>query len=83
MILQIENRKSQKNIWKNKTHKSHYDIFFKNIDLHIYKSRLLINANSKFKVLISKFLLAWSYRINEKAYVNRRRILRRNTSSSY
>jgi hypothetical protein len=83
MILQIHNSKRQKNKWKDKTHQSHYDIFFKYIYLHLYKSRLLINANNKFKILISKLLLAWSYRINEKAYANRRRILRRNTSSSY
>ena len=83
MILQIQNRKSKKNIWKDKTHQSHCDIFFKNICLQIYKSRLLINANNELKILISKLLLAWSYRINDKAYANRRRILRRNTSSSY
>ena len=70
-------------ISKDEIDKSHYDIFFKNTYLQIYKSRLLINANNKFNILINKFILAWSYRNNEKAYVNRRQILRRNSRSSY
>ena len=63
--------------------KSHYDIFLKNTYLQIYKSRLLINANNKFNIFLKNFILAWSYRSNEKAYVNRRQILRRNSCSSY
>jgi len=83
MVLNTENYNSNKYIYKDEINKSHYDIFFKNICLQLCKSRLLINATNKFNILINKFILAWSYRNNEKAYVNRRRILRRNTCSSY
>ena len=70
-------------ICNNKIDKPHYDIFFKNICLQIHKSRLLINANNKFNILLKNFILAWSYRKNEKAYVNRRQIFRRNSCNSY
>jgi hypothetical protein len=83
MILNTENNNSDKYMCKVEIKKSHYDIFLKNIYLQLYKSRLLINANYKINILINKFILAWSYRDNEKAYVNRRRIPRRNTCSSY
>ena len=83
MILNTKNNNTYKYMYKDEIKKSHYDIFFKNICLQLYKSRLLINANNKFNILINKFILAWSYRNNEKAYVNRRRILRRDTCSSY
>ena len=83
MILYIENKHIDKYICKDEINKLHYDIFLKNIYLQIYKSRLLINANNKFNVLLKYLILAWSYRSNEKAYVNRRQILRRNSCSSY
>ena len=83
MILNRENNNSHKYTCKDEIKKSHYNIFFKNICLQSDKSRLLINANNKLNILINKFILAWSYRNNDKAYVNRRRILRRNTCSSY
>ena len=83
MILYLENKHINKYIYKNKIDKPHYDIFFKNIYLQIYRSRLLINANNKFNTLLKNFILAWSYRSNEKAYVNRRQILRRNSCSCY
>ena len=82
MILHLEKEISQKYICKNTNKRTHYDFFFKNICLQTYKSRLSINAN-KFNALISNFTLAWSYKFNEKAYANRRRILRRNTCSSH
>ena len=83
MILHIENKHIDKYICKDEINKLHYDIFLKNIYLQIYKSRLLINANNKFNIFLKNFILAWSYRSNEKAYVNRRQILRRNSRSSY
>ena len=83
MILHLEKKYNNKYICKDEIDKSHYDIFFKNIYLQIYRSRLLINANNKFNTLLKDFILAWSYRSNEKAYVNRRQILRRNSYSSY
>ena len=83
MILHLEKKYIDQCICKDKFDKSHYDIFFKNIYLQIYRSRLLINANNKFNTLLKNFILAWSYRSNEKAYVNRRQILRRNSCSSY
>ena len=83
MILHIEKKMNiNSHICKNKTKTNNCDFFLKNIHLQIYKSRLLINAN-KFNAFISNLILAWSYKINEKAYVNRRRIFRRNTCSSY
>ena len=63
--------------------KSFNAIFFKNLCLRKINFRLLINANNKFNREITKFLLAWSNVINDKAYINRRRILRRNSCSSY
>ena len=83
MILSTEKQYVNKYPFKDGIAISHYDIFLKNTCLQVYKSRLLINANNKFNILKSKFILAWSYRNNEKAYVNRRRILRRDTCSSY
>ena len=83
MILHIEKQYVNKYPFKGGIAESHYDIFFKNIYLQIYRSRLLINANNKFNTLLKSFILAWSYRNNEKAYVNRRQILRRNSRSSY
>ena len=82
MIKYIENKHINKHLCKYEIKKSHYDIFFKNIYLQINKSRLIINANNKLCV-IGSFILAWSYQFNEKAYVNRRQILRRNSRSSY
>ena len=82
MILYLENKHINEYICNNKIDKPHYDIFFKNICLQIHKSRLLINANNKFNILLNNLILAWSYRRNEKAYVNRRQILRRNSCSS-
>ena len=82
MILHLEYKHINKHVCKYEIHKSHYDIFFKNICLQINRSRLIINANNKFDV-IRNLILAWSYKFNEKAYVNRRRIFRRNTCSSY
>ena len=83
MISQEEYKQKQNYLSEVKTDKSYYAIFFKKLDLQTFKSRLLMDANSKFNILINKFLLAWSYRINDKAYANRRRILRINSSSSY
>ena len=83
MNLRIEKQYVNKYPFKDGIAQSHYDIFFKNIYLQIYISRLLINANNKFNTLLKDFILAWSYRSNEKAYVNRRQILRRNSCSSY
>ena len=83
MISQEEYKQKQNYLSEDKTDKSYYAIFFKKLNLQTFKSRLLMDANSKFYILIYKFLLAWSYRINDKAYVNRRRILRSNASSSY
>ena len=83
MILHLEKKHISKYICSGEIDKSHYDIFLKNIYLQIYKSRLLINANNKFNILLNNLILAWSYRSNEKAYVNRRQILRRNSCSSY
>ena len=83
MILYIEKQYVNKYPFKGGIAQSHYDIFFKNIYLQVYKSRLLINANHKFNIFLKSFILAWSYRSNEKAYVNRRQILRRNSCSSY
>jgi len=83
MISQEEYKQKQNYLSEVKTDKSYYAIFLKKLDLQTFKSRLLMDANSKFNILINKFLLAWSYRINDKAYANRRRILRSNSSSSY
>ena len=83
MISQDEYKQKQNYLSEVKTDKSYYAIFLKKLDLQTFKSRLLMGANNKFNILINKFLLAWSYRINDKAYVNRRRILRSNASSSY
>jgi len=83
MISQEEYKQKQNYLSEVKTDKSYYAIFFKKLDLQTFMSRLLMDANSKFNILINKFLLAWSYRINDKAYVNRRRTLRSNSSSSY
>ena len=83
MILHIEKQYVNKYPFKGGITESHYDIFFKNTYLQVYKSRLLINANHKFNIFLKNFILAWSYRSNEKAYVNRRQILRRNSCSSY
>ena len=83
MILQNKYRCNHNYLTEDKINKSYYAIFFKNLYLHIFKNRLLINANYKFNILINILKLAWSNRINEKAYVNRRRIFRRNTNSSY
>ena len=83
MISQEEYKQKQNYLSEVKTDKSYYAIFFKKLNLQTFKSRLLMDANSKLYILINKFLLAWSYRINDKAYVNRRRILRSNSSSSY
>ena len=83
MILHIEKQYVDKYPFKGGITESHYDIFFKNTYLQVYKSRLLINANHKFNIFFNNFILAWSYRSNEKAYVNRRQILRRNSRSSY
>ena len=83
MILHIEKQYVNKYPFKGGITESHYDIFFKNTYLQVYKSRLLINANHKFNIFLNNFILAWSYRSNEKAYVNRRQILRRNSRSSY
>ena len=83
MILHIEKQYVNKYPFKGGITESHYDIFFKNTYLQVYKSRLLINANHKFNIFLKNFTLAWSYRSNEKAYVNRRQILRRNSRSSY
>ena len=83
MILHIEKQYVDKYPFKGGITESHYDIFFKNTYLQVYKSRLLINANHKFNIFLKNFILAWSYRSNEKAYVNRRQILRRNSRSSY
>ena len=83
MILHIEKQYVNKYPFKGGITESHYDIFFKNTYLQVYKSRLLINANHKFNIFLKNFILAWSYRSNEKAYVNRRQILRRNSRSSY
>jgi len=57
-------------------------IFLKNLCLKNIDIRLLINANNKFKEHTNNFILAWSNLINDKAYINRRRILRRNSCSS-
>ena len=83
MISQEEYKQKQNYLSEVKTDKSYYAIFLKKLDLQTFKSRLLMDANSKFNILINKFLLAWSYRINDKAYANRCRILRSNSSSSY
>ena len=83
MISQEEYKQKPNYLSEVKTDKSYYAIFLKKLDLQTFKSRLLMDANSKFYILINKFLLAWSYRINDKAYANRRRILRSNSSSSY
>ena len=83
MISQEEYKQKQNYLSEVKTDESYYAIFFKKLNLQTFKSRLLMDANSKFNILINKFLLAWSYRINDKAYVNRRRTLRSNSSSSY
>ena len=83
MISQEEYKQKQNYLSEVKTDKSYYAIFLKKLDLQTFKSRLLMDANSKFYILINKFLLAWSYRINDKAYANRCRILRSNSSSSY
>ncbi len=83
MISQEEYKQKQNYLSEVKTDESYYAIFLKKLNLQTFKSRLLMDANSKFYILINKFLLAWSYRINDKAYVNRRRILRSNSSSSY
>ena len=83
MILHIEKQYVNKYPFKGGIAQSHYDINFKNTYLQVYRSRLLINANNKFNTLLKDFILAWSYRSNEKAYVNRRQILRRNSRSSY
>ena len=83
MNLRIEKQYVNKYPFKGGITESHYDIFFKNTYLQVYKSRLLINANHKFNIFLKNFILAWSYRSNEKAYVNRRQILRRNSRSSY
>ena len=83
MISQEEYKQKQNYLSEVKTDKSYYAIFLKKLDLQTFKSRLLMDANNKFNILINKFLLAWSYRINDKAYANRRRILRSNSSSSY
>ena len=83
MNLRIEKQYVNKYPFKGGITQSHYDIFFKNTYLQVYKSRLLINANHKFNIFLKNFTLAWSYRSNEKAYVNRRQILRRNSCSSY
>ena len=83
MILHIEKQYVNKYPFKGGITESNYDIFFKNTYLQVYKSRLLINANHKFNIFLKNFILAWSYRSNEKAYVNRRQILRRNSRSSY
>ena len=83
MISQEEYKQKQNYLSEVKTDESYYAIFFKKFNLQTFKSRLLMDANSKFYILINKFLLAWSYRINDKAYANRRRILRSNSSSSY
>ena len=88
MVLYLEKKNINKyNINKyirnDLAYKPYYDIFLKNICLQIYESRLLINANNKFNILLKNFILAWSYRKNEKAYVNRRQIFRRNSCNSY
>ena len=83
MISQEEYKQKQNYLLEVKTDESYYAIFFKKLNLQTFKSRLLMDANNKFYILINKFLLAWSYRINDKAYANRRRILRSNSSSSY
>ena len=83
MILHIEKQYVNKYPFKGGIAESHYDIFLKNTYLQVYNSRLLINANNKFNIFLKNFILAWSYRSNEKAYVNRRQILRRNSRSSY
>ena len=83
MISQEEYKQKQNYLSEVKTDKSYYAIFLKKLDLQTFKSRLLMDANSKLYILINKFLLAWSYRINDKAYANRCRILRSNSSSSY
>ena len=83
MNLRIEKQYVNKYPCKGGIAESHYDIFLKNTYLQVYNSRLLINANNKFNIFLKNFILAWSYRSNEKAYVNRRQILRRNSRSSY
>ena len=57
MVLNTENNNSNKYIYKDEINKSNYDIFFKNICLQLYKSRLLINATNKFNILINKLNL--------------------------
>ena len=83
MISQTEYKINNYYFYKDKSDKSSNANFFKNINLYILKSRLLIDANIKFCKFTSKFNVAWSNRFNEKAYVDRRRILGRDTSSSY
>ena len=83
MNLRIEKQYVNKYPFKGGIAESRYNIFLKKTYLQVYNSRLLINANNKFNTLLKDFILAWSYRSNEKAYVNRRQILRRNSRSSY
>ena len=83
MVLESKHKNINISSLKQINKKSFNAIFFKNLCLRKINFRLLINANSKFNIEISNFLLAWSNIINDKAYINRRRIIRRNSCSSY
>lgn len=83
MILQEKDMINKYYFYTCKSNASSSANFFKNLNLYILKNRLLINTKIKFYKLKNKFNLVWSKLFNEKAYVNRRRILGRNTSSSY
>ena len=82
MVLKNKHKNINISSRKQINKKSFNAIFFKNLRLRKINIRLLINANGKFNKEISNFLLAWSNIINDKAYINRRRILRRNSCSS-
>jgi len=82
MILEKKYKEENVSPYDRLCKKSNYAIFLKNLCLENIKIRLLINANNKFYFIKTKFILAWSIIINDKAYTDRRRIFRRDSCSS-
>ena len=56
MISQEEYKQKQNYLSEVKTDKSYYAIFFKKLDLQTFKSRLLMDANSKFFKIVDKLI---------------------------
>tara|TARA_B100000700_G_scaffold327346_1_gene441629 strand:+ start:3036 stop:3290 length:255 start_codon:yes stop_codon:yes gene_type:complete len=83
MVLEIKNININISSSAKLNRKSFIAYFFKNLRLKNIIIRPIINANIKFNEQFNKLLLAWSNLINDKAYTDRRRILRRNSCSSY